>query len=237
MLEAATGPVSPPTPPSPGQAAPAAILRVLSIVRLLISHGQQLVLRLQRAAQDPDVVEDAWHRFFSRNIPLILSRLAHGLKLAAALEARLARRAARGLDMPKPPARRPGRPPVEPAITGQKRDPNLLPTARQIAISVRRRGAGAVIAEICREFAIRPGDLSPALARELNDIIDTYGGNHLKLALSLLRRSPLSAQQWQASLGRLPPKYLKLVMADPVLVLPKQEPAPSTGPPPERRAA
>ena len=58
-------------------------------------------------------------------------------------------------------------------------DPRLarLPTEEEIAAEVRRRPVGAVIADICRDLGITPGQLDRAFWDELSRAIIAYGGN------------------------------------------------------------
>ena len=236
MPRAATGPVPPSPKTSQAQIAPAATIRVLTFVRLLIGRGQQLVAAMQRCAEDPAMVEFAWLRFCSRNIPKILARLAYGLQLAAALEARLLWRASRGLDMPKrrvrPRTQKSGLPVSSAKPAPQKRvSDDAIPTARQIAAMVRRRGAGAVIVEICRAFALGPGQLTSEQRKDLLEIVETYGGTYSDLIQFFMHRSHITREEWvEAFEGRLPRSF-KMTYADPVLVLPDSAQAPCTGPP------
>ena len=235
-----TGPDSPPSSRRQPQA-PAAIGRVLVWVRFLISHGKELAAGLRHAAEDRAIVEFAWLRFRSRNIPQILARLAHGLRLAALLEAHLVRRAERGLGMPARTRRylraRPAHRATMPVPKAPRQDPEGLPTAWEIAASVRRRGAGAVVEEICRDFGLGPGLFDGNQWRELQNIIDNYGGNFGRLLQYFMHRPPLTLEEWTAAAGRPPPKWMKLVFSDPAVVLPEPVAATGTGPPLQRAAA
>ena len=103
-----------------------------------------------------------------------------------ALEARLSQRAARGQDLkpsaaPLPAAHRPraAGQSAEPQSADPSQDPRLalLPTEAEIAAEVRHRPVGAVIANICRDLGIAPGDLDRAFWDEIALAIIDYGGS------------------------------------------------------------
>src|SRR6185437_4283060 len=121
--------------------------------------------------------------FGTADISIILRRILNGLRRAAALEARLAQRAAGGQDLavwsvrtPTPRGPRPPRqaaspdaqPEPQPAV--QTEDPRLarLPTEDEIAAEVRRRPVGAVIADICLDLGIRPVNIDRAFWDEIS---------------------------------------------------------------------
>jgi hypothetical protein len=152
---------------------------------MLIDYGKQVADAIQRRAGQPLFVT-ATLPFGTFDPAAILARIACGLRRAAALEARLNLYAARGRDLP-PPRPEPPRPsqaatshqtkPPAPRPRPAKRaDPDGLPTAAQIAAEVRRRPVGAVIADICRDLGLLPGQCDRAFWAELSDIITTYGG-------------------------------------------------------------
>jgi hypothetical protein len=62
------------------------------------------------------------------------------------------------------------------APTTRRTRASRLPTADDIAAEVRSRPIGAVIADICRDLGIAPGDLDGAFWDELNLAIISYGG-------------------------------------------------------------
>jgi hypothetical protein len=182
---------------------PAAIGRVLIVVRKLIDYGKQLADTLQQRATAPGFARFAG-RFGTADVALILARITNGLLRAAALEAMLCRRAERGQDLTSPPMRfpetrgpRPARqvaPPSaqpEPENTDATQDPRLarLPTADEIAAEVRCRPVGAVIADICRDLGIAPGELDRAFWEELNLAIISYGGTYAGVLNDLIHRS------------------------------------------------
>jgi hypothetical protein len=134
--------------------------------------------------------------FGTADLAAILARITNGLRRAAALEAALCRRAARGRDLTPSPVRLPdargprlalqSAPPdalPEPQPADHTQDPTgdprlaRLPTEEEIAAEVRRRPVGAVIADICRDLGIMPGHLDRAFWDELSHAIIAYGGN------------------------------------------------------------
>jgi hypothetical protein len=67
----------------------------------------------------------------------------------------------------------------EPLPADHTEDPRLacLPTEAEIAAEVRHRPVGAVIADICRDLGIMPGQLDRAFWDELSHAIIAYGGS------------------------------------------------------------
>jgi hypothetical protein len=172
----ATAPASDPnTQPEPSR-----VGRLLGLVRRLIEYGKQLATTFQQPGADlsfPAVLP-----FGTRDVRLILARIACGLQRASALEARLLRRAAHLDAGPRPsgtPSPRTPRAAPPAARLAAQADPRLalLPTAEQIAADVRRRPIGVVIADICRDLGIMPGHLDRAFWDELSHAIIAYGGN------------------------------------------------------------
>src|SRR3954453_900843 len=100
-MSAAAQPPTPTTDPDPHWAAatvPSAIGRVLSVVRKLIDYGRQLAGAVHSRAAAPDFAVFA-RPFGTTDLAVILARITCGLRRAAALEAALCRRAARGRDL------------------------------------------------------------------------------------------------------------------------------------------
>jgi hypothetical protein len=172
--------------PSPDQAAanapvPTRTGRLLSVIRTLIAYGTGLVQALQERTSLPASVARS---FGTLDIALILSRIARGLQLATALEARVVahplRETAPSTAVRAPSDRTP--PLAEPAAPRRRRPvpPPLpdMPTAEEIAEAARHRPVGAVIAEICRDLGIVP---SNPLWHEVMLVVDEFGGNGLKL--------------------------------------------------------
>ncbi len=203
-MSAAQAP-APPIEPDPARVAPAmpaALGRVLSLVRKLIDYGKQLAATVQQRAAAPGFALFA-KPFGTADLAAVLDRITNGLRRAAALEARLCQRAARGQDLtpssirmpatPGPRAARQVAPPdaqPEPQPADHTEDPRLarLPTEETIGAEVRRRPVGAVIADICRDLGITPGRLDRAFWDELSHAIIAYGGSLAGFLGNLRRR-------------------------------------------------
>jgi len=207
---------------------PASIGRVLSLVRRLIDYGRQLAATVQQRAAAPGFAVFAMP-FGTADLAAILARIANGLRRAAALEARLNQRAARGRDLAPSPLRlaaahrpRAACPSTEPQAD-QAQDPRLalLPTEAEIAARlaagldpvVRTRPIGAVIADICRDLGIAPGNLTREFWDEIALAIIAYGGrlagflgdlNKRLFAYSMGERAGQGNPPWPAAPQRLP---------------------------------
>jgi hypothetical protein len=182
--------------------------RLLSLIRALIEYGKQLVATLQQPTSTTDIA-GATRGFGTRDIALILARIARGLQRADALEARLVRSATQ-LDAAAKPrgavaAKRVPAPPRQAAPRAAS-PLDQLPTAEQIAAEVRRRPIGAVVADICRDLGIMP---SHPLWREVHRVILKHGGNLAALVKDILDRVlPLPAREVapaRSPASRLPP--------------------------------
>jgi hypothetical protein len=164
---------------------PARIGRVLAVVRMLIGYGKDLAEAMHRRAGKP-VFVTATLPFGTLDPMAILARIACGLSRAVALEARLAACAARGRDLSplaeppagptKPAASRQPKPPAPRPQRASRAAPDGFPTAAQIAAEVRRRPVGAVVADICRDLGLLPGQCDREFLKELSAIITEYGG-------------------------------------------------------------
>jgi len=163
---------------------------LLGLVRKLIDYGKQLAATLRQHPPATRFSPIPRH-IGTIDLGLLLARIACGLNRAAALEARLLRRARQPEKRPAPtspsPPRRP-RAALPAARRAAAADPDLarLPTAAEIAAEVRRRPVGAVIADICRNFGIVPGH---PLWRELSQAVIANGGNLSALIKRILDRS------------------------------------------------
>jgi hypothetical protein len=156
--------------------------RLLALVRKLIDYGRELAATIrQRTAADPIFAKA---RFGTIDLAVILARIARGLVLANALEARVLRSAAH-LDAEPVPgrARSAARAPAVPRVA--EAEPRLegLPTPEQIAADARRRPIGAVIADICRDLGITG---SHPLWRDVQRAIIKHGGSLARLVSDII---------------------------------------------------
>lgn len=157
--------------------------RLLGVLRALILHGKQLAARLQQRAAATNLAGIICS-FGTTDIARILASITRGLHLATALEAKVASRPVRQpaapADAESTPSR--GQPrPITPADqTAPEIDPRIvnLPNPEDIAAQIRRRPAGAVIADICRLLGIVPAD---PLWRQISLVVMENGGSFLKL--------------------------------------------------------
>jgi hypothetical protein len=157
---------------------------VLSLLRKLIDYGQELARTVQQRAAAGTLFTVAL-QFGTPDLALILARITRGLRLAHAVEARLASRPARQSAAPAPlraPADRAIGAAPDPARRTARRPaprPSLpdVPTAEEIAAALRHRPAAAVIADICRDLGIVPAH---PLWREVMAILSGHGGNVVK---------------------------------------------------------
>ena len=208
-------PVQPdPNRAAPNRPVPPRIAQVLGVVRTLIAYGKNLAATLRQHAADsrvPPRFPSIATRFGTGDLVLILVRIMRGLLRAAALEARLHRRAAHGRDLnaaslrpPSPrkpcaakPAIPPGDPPQAPSLA-------LLPTPEQIDAEVRRRPIGAVLVDICLDLGIAPGLLDRATWDELSLVLIGHGGSLVRLLFGKDKRRSADPTEGTRSLsGRL----------------------------------
>jgi hypothetical protein len=186
VFDAATEPVAA-LQPDPNRAVAHHIGQVIGLVQTLIAYGKNLADTLRQHAAEPHVLPCfafVARTFSTGDIALILARITRGLLRAAALEARLRRRAARGRDlevMPirvpsqrKPHATKPATQPHEPATDPR---PARLPTPQEIVARDRRRPVGAILVDICLDLGIVPGQMDRATWDELSLALALYGGN------------------------------------------------------------
>jgi hypothetical protein len=153
---------------------------VLSLLRKLISYGQELARTVQQRAAAGTLFVVALH-FGTRDVALILSRITRGLLLANALEVRLISHPIR-----QGAVRTPADPATRTALRTAKR-PSLpdVPTAEEIAAALRHRPAAAVIADICRDLGIAPAH---PLWGEVMTVLSRHGGNFVKYFKGVLDR-------------------------------------------------
>jgi hypothetical protein len=153
------------------------ITGLIGLVRKLIDYGRELATAL-RERGPTDRPAGPLACFGTHNVALILSRIAAALLRAEALEARLAKSAARADPQPRQPCTpSPRAPRAAPRHAGpaEAPDPLLarLPTPEEIAAEMRRKPVGVVLLNICRDLGITADH---PLWRELNLAIIMHGG-------------------------------------------------------------
>jgi hypothetical protein len=176
---AAAGPPNRPDPhqdrPATGADASSRTGRLLTLVRTLIAYGRHMAAALQQRTDATDL-GDITRNFGTIDIREIVARITRGLLRAAALEARLISHPIREPATLTAPS--PRQPHAAQPVDGSAgaREPRIvrLPTPGDIAAEIRRRPAGAVLADICRDLGIVP---SNPLWREISAAIISYGGN------------------------------------------------------------
>jgi len=175
-------PTQTPGPPDPGTNRHAPLL---GLIHRIIDYGRDLIAALQRQDTPGTLVA---LRFGTFNLALIIARISRGLAIAARLEQRLLRTGrtpppnrANPTHPPKPRPARPPEPPRPPKLSQEEDDAALLralPTAREIAAMIRRRPAGAVIVDICRDLGI---NCSHPQWQQIRDAIFYQGGSMAKM--------------------------------------------------------
>jgi hypothetical protein len=191
-----TCPVPPPDGPDTSAPPPSRAKRLLNVLRKVIGYGKEIAASLQqRVSPCPKNVVTVMRNFGTVDIGLILASITRALLRASALEARVVSRGDQPDDAPVAvraiPERQPRstarltRLPAEPSDT--EADPRVvrMPTPQEIAAQIRRRPAGAVLADICFDLGI--GTNHP-LWPELRTVIDENGGNSTALMLAFFRR-------------------------------------------------
>ena len=189
--------------------------RLLNLVRKLINYGREIATTIRQHTTAQPIFAKV--RFGTTDLTLIFARIARGLLLAHALEARVLQCAAhldagprrgKARSAPRAPAAPRAAEPVDAGLAH-------LPTAEQIAAEVRRRPIGAVIADICRDLGILPSHpLWPDVARAMLE----YGGSPVRLVSDLIDRA----------FSGPPPTAAPAVLPGPTL---RSEAPDGTGPP------
>ncbi len=157
--------------------------RLLGLVRKILGYGRDLVASLQRQNMPAPSLTIA-RRFGTFNLALIIARITRGLAIAARLEVRLARtpptRAVAQSSATRNPSAQPrtARPPEPSQAEDDAALLRGLPSAEEIAARIRRRPAGAVIVEICRDLGI---DTQHKLWRDIQMAIIEYDGSLVRL--------------------------------------------------------
>ena len=137
--------------------------RVLWVLRALMGYGRDLAGALQKRTGAFDLGQITCN-FGTIDIARIMARIAHGLRLAAALEERLLALIAH------PPAPR----------AASVRRPRVVPLDKPSA-----REAEAVVADICRYLGIVPAD---PLWPDITFAVLENGGSIIDLVMNTLRR-------------------------------------------------
>ncbi len=179
-----------PDRPAAGTPAPSRTGRLRCVLRKLIDYGKELAASLQQHVS-PTNLAVVTRNFGTADIGLILACITRALLRAAALEAWLVSRGDRPDDAPAraraSSERQPraGQPPAE--RRDGDADPRVvrMPTPEKIAAQIRRRPAGAVLADICLDLGIAP---SHPLWQELRSVINENGGNFTGLLIAIFRR-------------------------------------------------
>jgi hypothetical protein len=180
------------------------------LLRKLVHHARQLVATLKQDPP-PDQLDAITRGFGTRDVNLIVARIVRGVRLAFALDERLARNAVR-LDNPSPPRLAAASPPdlaaappprpraVPPAgqAAGQSAanraarraadDAALLahlPTPEEIAAQIRRRPIGAIIIDICNDLGIAADH---PLWADLTLVVAYHRGSCLRMMNDMLQR-------------------------------------------------
>lgn len=207
--------------------APTRIARLLGALHSLIAFGRELAATLQRDPLAAETRVDVTVRFGTIKIALILARITRGLRLAEALEAKLAPRADRPVRpyterAPRASSSRKPRGPRGTAPQPTTEDLDTLPTAEEIAEQLRTRPVHAVLLEICSNLGIQPAD---PFWQDITRIVTENGGSFIKL--------------WRESRDRA--RLTNFFPPDAPFILPKPQPVPalqlvsaataSTGPP------
>ena len=132
---------------------------LLNLVRMALAHGKEFLATLHQRATDPDFPTAA-RAFGSSDLGIIAACLQRGILRATALCAMLARREARGLDLPYIPMPLPhapgsgGAPRPGPAGWWHTSALGYMPTQAEVEDEVRHRAIGPLLAEICLDLGI-----------------------------------------------------------------------------------
>ncbi len=195
--------------------APTRIIRLLGVLRVLITFGNHLAVIL-KANPCAETVRNIGSRFGAFDVALILARITRGLQLAQALEARFAPRADQPDPAPRAAASAPASSPRQPrqprTITPKPALPEdsaeailaALPTAEQIAEQLRTRPVHAVLTDICNDLGVC---MSDPLWHDINRVLMDYNGSFL----------PLWKERWRrfsAALNHLIPPNVRFIWPD-----------------------
>lgn len=206
---------NPPGPPDPRDGRSAGLLGLLG---RLCDFGHALIETLgRRNPADGPTATIAW-TFGSLSLVLIITRITRGLRVAAALQDRIMRRA-RFLDAPsplRPKALNRPRPPRSPlAPFDEAAELVNLPSTREIAKRIRHRPIGDVIVEICRDLGV--GRDHP-MWRDVMDAITKNDGNQDNLLNILDKRASDAIKVGIRPTGQQAvglPAFFRLIARDP----------------------
>ena len=160
--------------------------RLLGLVRKLVAYGRDLIASLQQQ-NAPTPSPEVARRFASINLAVIIARITRGIALATGLAERLERRPPAPktpriptIRVPASPGARPTRARTPEPSRAEDEAALLrgLPSAEDIAERIRKRPAGAVIVEICRDLGI---DTTHPLWSEIRDAIIQYDGSLVRM--------------------------------------------------------
>jgi len=170
---------------------PPGIAQVLYVLRFLVSYAAHIAMQAEACAVKGDLGPVSIPFCKGIQFDALIIRVCRGLRRALALQEMLQQRAAAGTDI-EPVARRQHAHSGGSSKRGQDRDkpplPERLPSAEEIAAELQRRPIGAIVADICHDIGITPGDLTPRQWNALKAVIITYGGSLLKLFPAMKHR-------------------------------------------------
>ena len=159
--------------------------RVLWVLRALMDYGWDLVSAVQKRT-GAFALGQITCNFGTIDIARIVARIAHGLRLAAALEERLLERIAHPPAPRAASVQRARAVPLEKPNAGEAEATAFhLLTDAEIAAQVRRRPIGAVLADICRYLGIVPAD---PLWPDITFAVLENGSSIIDLVMNTLRR-------------------------------------------------
>ncbi len=196
--------------------APTRILRLLGVLRVLITFGNHLAVTLQ-ANPCAETVRNIGSRFGAFDVALILARITRGLQLAQALEAKFAPRAdqpdpapraaasapassprqprqPRTPSRPNPPCRKTAPKPSSPPCRPPSKSPSSSAPARSTPSST----------DICNDLGVC---MSDPLWHDINRVLMDYNGSFL----------PLWKERWRrfsAALNHLIPPNVRFIWPD-----------------------
>jgi hypothetical protein len=238
FVPAAPTPAAPSSLPDPQQDRPVASAqapsragRFLGALRKLIDYGKELAASLQqRVSPFPENLAIVTRNFGTADIGLILAYITRALLRAAALEDRLVSRGDRPDDAParaRAASERqphPARPPAEQCDKDAGPRVVRMPTPEKIAAQIRRRPAGAVLADICYDLGI---STNHPLWQELRSVINANGGDFPRLMIAIFRRERTAMARGRT--GVCSPALAPPALVQPALPAPCAPLAPASG--------